>query len=100
MVVQGRELREADTADENAARFLARLTKQRDHLYTFLHHDAAPSTNNQPEPGLRPGCIRPNSQERVHPVTVSAPLSSLVSPMTSRPNRIPGAPRAEVQVWR
>jgi len=28
-----------------------------------LCHDAVPSTSNQPEPELRPGCIRPNREE-------------------------------------
>ena len=34
-----------------------RLNKQRDHLFTFLRHQAVPATNNQAERRLRPAVI-------------------------------------------
>jgi len=34
-----------------------RLDKQRDHLFTFLRHEAVPATHNQAERQLRPAVI-------------------------------------------
>ena len=36
---------------------MARVTKQRDHLFTFLYHDAVPATNDQAERMIRPAVV-------------------------------------------
>ena len=41
--------------NEEAVRY--RLNKQRDHLFTFLHHDGVDATNNLAERQLRPAVI-------------------------------------------
>lgn len=48
--------------DEDAARFVARLAKQRRHLFTFLYHDAVPPTNNHAERMIRPGVVARKTQ--------------------------------------
>lgn len=44
-------------SDKENARFAKRLRKQRHHLFRFLHHDEAETTNNQSERMLRPAVI-------------------------------------------
>ncbi len=48
--------------DEDAARFVARLAKQRRHLFTFLYHDAVPPTNNHAERMIRPEVVARKTQ--------------------------------------
>jgi hypothetical protein len=53
--------RTAANADPDAApleeKLRQRLSKQRDHLFTFLDHEATPATNNLAERQLRPAVI-------------------------------------------
>ena len=52
----------ASLADEDAARFIKRLNKQREHLLTFLYHDDVEPTNNHAERMLRPEVITRKTQ--------------------------------------
>ncbi|MAF57353.1 MAG: hypothetical protein CMK03_05415 [Ponticaulis sp.] len=48
--------------DADAARFVGRLCKQRQHLFTFLYHDAVDPTNNHAERMIRPAVITRKTQ--------------------------------------
>ncbi len=48
--------------DEDAARFVRRLQKQRDHLFTFLKYDEVDPTNNHAERMARPGVMARKTQ--------------------------------------
>ena len=52
----------ASIDDEDAARFIKRLNKQRQHLLTFLYHNNVEPTNNQAERMLRPEVIARKTQ--------------------------------------
>jgi len=52
----------ADIEDEDAARFVARLAKQRRHLFTFLYHETVPPTNNHAERMIRPAVVARKTQ--------------------------------------
>ena len=52
----------AEIEDEDAARFVARLTKQRKHLLTFLYHEQVPATSNQAERMIRPEVVARKTQ--------------------------------------
>ena len=48
--------------DEDAARFVRRLQKQRAHLFTFLKYDEVDPTNNHGERMIRPGVLARKTQ--------------------------------------
>ena len=52
----------AEIPEPDAARFIARLTRRRAHLFTFLYHDAVPPTNNHAERMIRPAVIARKTQ--------------------------------------
>lgn len=51
------ELLAAATGDADAAKVVARLQRQRDHLFTFLRFEGVDPTNNAAERGLRPAVV-------------------------------------------
>lgn len=52
----------ATIADQDAARLVARLARQRRHLFTFLYHDAVPPTNNHAERMIRAEVVARKTQ--------------------------------------